>query len=120
MRVRRTGSSRLRALNCSPLLCTRARTSPPGWGYYPPPAAIDDIEENRARLCRLCDDPPQRPRANRQRPLRQAEDRSRDDEPLNLARPLVDLGDPRVPVIPLDGKLLRVAVPTEDLDRLTS
>src|SRR5439155_998814 len=45
--------------------------------------------------------------------------RAGDHEPLDLARSLVDLGDLRVAVIPLDGELLRVAVATEDLDRLS-
>src|SRR3712207_8938909 len=43
---------------------------------------------------------------------------SRDHEPLDLARPLVDLGDLRVAVVALDGELLRVAVAAQDLDRL--
>src|SRR5579872_3555434 len=42
----------------------------------------------------------------------------RDDEPLDLTRPLVDLGDLRVAVVALDRELLRVAVAAEDLDRL--
>src|SRR3954465_14121235 len=46
------------------------------------------------------------------------EDLARDHESLDLARPLVDLGDLRVTVVALDGKLLRVAVAAEDLDRL--
>src|SRR5207253_8009311 len=54
----------------------------------------------------------------RQSPLRQAEDRARDHEALDLARPLVDLGDLRVSVVALDRELLRVAVAAEDLDRL--
>src|ERR671927_2030609 len=48
----------------------------------------------------------------------QTEDRPRDDDALDLARPLVDLGDLRVPVVALDRELLRVAVAAEDLDRL--
>src|SRR5437588_12349974 len=54
----------------------------------------------------------------RERALRQAEDRARDHEALDLARPLVDLGDLRVSVVALDRKLLRVAVAAENLDRL--
>src|SRR5207249_11430800 len=46
------------------------------------------------------------------------EDAPRDHQPLYLARPLVDLGDLRVAVVPLDRELLRVAVAAEDLDRL--
>src|SRR6185437_6985396 len=52
------------------------------------------------------------------RPLLQPEDRAGDDEPLDLARSLVDLGDLRVAVVALDRELLRVAVAAEDLDRL--
>src|SRR5436190_18982801 len=54
----------------------------------------------------------------RQRALRQPEDRTRDHESLDLARPLVDLRDLRVAVVPLDRELLGVAVAAEDLDRL--
>src|SRR4051794_26928767 len=50
--------------------------------------------------------------------LLRAEDRARDHEPLDLARPLVDLRDLRVAVVALDRELLRVAVAAEDLDRL--
>src|SRR5258705_13893549 len=56
--------------------------------------------------------------ALRKSALRLAEDRARDHEPLDLARPLVDLGDLRVAVVALDRELLRVAVAAEDLDRL--
>src|SRR5439155_22064524 len=61
-----------------------------------------------------------RPSALRERSLLlpQAEDRTREHEPLDLARPLVDLGDLRVAVVPLDRELLRVAVAAQDLDRL--
>src|SRR6266540_6893162 len=45
------------------------------------------------------------------------QDLPRNDEPLDLARALVDLRDLRVAVVALDGKLLRVAVPAEDLHR---
>src|SRR4029453_19008772 len=50
--------------------------------------------------------------------LLEAEDRARDHEALDLARALIDLGDLRVAVVPLDRELLRVAVAAEDLDRL--
>ena len=40
------------------------------------------------------------------------------DEPLDLARALVDLGDLRVAVVALDGELLGVAVAAQDLNRL--
>src|SRR5919109_5325225 len=56
--------------------------------------------------------------ALRERLPPQPEDRARDHEPLDLARPLVDLGDLRVAVVALDRELLRVAVAAEDLDRL--
>src|ERR671933_2919621 len=56
--------------------------------------------------------------ALRERALLQPEDRARDHEALDLARALVDLRDLRVAVVALDGELLRVAVATEDLDRL--
>src|SRR5205814_4660021 len=46
------------------------------------------------------------------------EDLARDHEPLDLARPLVDLRDLRVAVVALDRELLRVPVAAEDLDRL--
>src|SRR3954447_927318 len=49
---------------------------------------------------------------------RLAEQRSRDHEPLDLRRPLVDLGHLGVAVVALDGELLRVAVTAEHLDRL--
>src|SRR5690606_13800406 len=42
----------------------------------------------------------------------------RDHDALDLARPLVDLRDPRVPIIAFDVVLLRVAVAAVDLDRL--
>src|SRR5919205_3803594 len=48
----------------------------------------------------------------------QTEDRPRDDDALDLARALVDLGDLRVAVVALDRELLRVPVAAEDLDRL--
>src|SRR5438034_2761044 len=51
-------------------------------------------------------------------PFRQSEDGAGDDEPLDLARALVDLRDLRVAVVALDRELLRVAVAAEDLDRL--
>src|SRR5207253_1870951 len=54
----------------------------------------------------------------RERALREAEDRARDHEALDLARALVDLRDLRVAVIALDRELFRVAVAAEDLDRL--
>src|SRR5262245_63401837 len=47
-----------------------------------------------------------------------SQDVSRDDEPSELPRALVDLGDLRVAVVPLDRELAGVAVPAEDLDRL--
>src|SRR5262249_28823808 len=53
-----------------------------------------------------------------ERLLAQAEDRAGDDEPLDLARPLVDLGDLCVAVVPLHRELLRVPVAAEDLDGL--
>src|SRR5919109_3312527 len=56
--------------------------------------------------------------ALRERLPPQPEDRARDHEPLDLARPLVDLGDLRVAVVALDRELLRVPVAAEDLDRL--
>src|SRR4051794_21422604 len=46
-----------------------------------------------------------------------AEQRAGDDQPLDLARALVDLGHLGVPVEPLGGELARVAVAAEDLDR---
>src|SRR3954452_19993530 len=49
---------------------------------------------------------------------RLAEERPRDHEPLDLRRPLVDLGDLGVAVVALGRELLRVAVAAEDLDRL--
>src|SRR5438132_14067877 len=54
----------------------------------------------------------------RDRPLAQPEDRPGDHEPLDLARPLVDLRDLRVAVVALNRKLLGVPVSAEDLDRL--
>src|SRR5690606_28620490 len=42
----------------------------------------------------------------------------RDDAALALARALVDLGDPRVAVVPLDGELGRIPVAAVDLDGL--
>ena len=45
-----------------------------------------------------------------------AEQRSRDDEPLDLLGPLVELGDLRVAHHPLDRELVDVAVAAEDLD----
>src|SRR6266566_10132061 len=32
----------------------RARAAPPGWGYHPPPSAIDDTAERPTSLCRFC------------------------------------------------------------------
>src|SRR2546430_7903227 len=57
-------------------------------------------------------------RLDGKRALRQPKDRACDYEPLDLARPLVDLRDLRVAVVPLDWELLRVAVAAEHLDRL--
>src|SRR5438874_7936758 len=45
------------------------------------------------------------------------EDLARDDQSLDLTRALVDLRDLCIAVVALDRKLLRVAVPAEDLDR---
>src|SRR4051794_13301622 len=47
-----------------------------------------------------------------------AEQRAGDDQPLDLARALVDLGHLRVAEVALGRELLRVAVAAEDLDRL--
>src|SRR5436305_2284924 len=47
-----------------------------------------------------------------------AQQRAGDHEPLDLARPLVDLGDLRVAVVALGGELLRIAVAAQHLDRL--
>src|SRR3954468_22173231 len=47
-----------------------------------------------------------------------AEQRAGDDEPLDLARALVDLRDLGVAVVALGGELLGVAVAAEDLDGL--
>src|SRR4051794_5777317 len=47
-----------------------------------------------------------------------AQQRAGDDEPLDLAGALVDLGDLGVAVVALDRELLGVAVAAEDLDRL--
>src|SRR5215210_6577715 len=41
-----------------------------------------------------------------------------DDEALDLAGSLVDLRDPRVAVVPLDGMVLHVPASAEDLDGL--
>src|SRR3954468_10089929 len=49
---------------------------------------------------------------------RLAQERPRDHEPLDLRRPLVDLGDLGIAVVALGRELLRVAVAAEDLDRL--
>src|SRR6185437_10504361 len=73
---------------------------PPGWGF------------SRACACTSMKSSPRHQRA-----FRQAEDRARDDQALDLARPLVDLRDLRVAVVPLDRELLGVAVPAEDLNR---
>ena len=51
-------------------------------------------------------------------PHRLAQQRAGDDQPLDLARALVDLGDLGVAVVALGGELLRIAVAAEDLDRL--
>src|SRR5581483_8792540 len=59
------------------------------------------------------------PSSLRELALSEPEDRARDHQALDLARPLVDLGDLRVPVVALDRKLCRVAIPAEDLDRLS-
>src|SRR5690348_1851902 len=59
-------------------------------------------------------------RLDGKRSLREAEDRARDHEALDLARALVDLRDLRIAVVALDRKLLRVAVSAEHLDRLGS
>src|SRR5439155_5859527 len=47
-----------------------------------------------------------------------AEQRAGDDQPLDLAGALVDLGHLRVAVVPLHRELTGVAVAAEDLDRL--
>ena len=49
---------------------------------------------------------------------RLAEQRPGDDQTLDLARALVDLGHLRVAVVALDRELLGVAIAAEDLDRL--
>src|SRR5829696_2329117 len=51
-------------------------------------------------------------------PHRLAQQRARDHEPLDLGRPLVDLGHLGVAVVALGRELARVAVAAEDLDRL--
>jgi hypothetical protein len=45
-------------------------------------------------------------------------ERARDEQPLDLARALVDLRDARVAVVPLDRVVREVAVAAMDLDRL--
>ena len=76
----------------------------------------------RRRACRSASgEPARRSRAAWPEPTRdwsQPEDAAGDHQALHLARALVDLGDLRVPVVALDGELLRVAVAAEDLDRL--
>src|SRR5437879_11968973 len=47
-----------------------------------------------------------------------AQELSGDDHALDLVRALVDLHDLRVPHIPLDRIVARVAIPAEDLDRV--
>src|SRR5438477_518100 len=89
MRVRRTGSSRFRM----PVAYGRAPTRDPG-------------RRRRDRRRALG------------RALLQAQQLAVDDEPLDLARALVDLGDLGVAVVALDRELLRVPVAAEDLDRL--
>src|SRR6476469_1384141 len=117
MRVRRTGSSRFRELTgCSKSARNwhrGVRTTPVAWnavggGSKPPPGW---------GFSRACACTPKRSSLRHQRAFRQAEDRARDDKALDLARPLVDLRDLRVAVVPLDRELLGVAVPAEDLDR---
>src|SRR5713101_5421892 len=110
MRVSRTGSSRLRRVVIASLRpCgDLARTRHPwerlwavssisvGGGCYPHPGGD-------ARACTyLC--------AGDERPVGEPQNRARDHEPLDLARPLVDLGDLRVTVVPLDRELLGVPV----------
>src|SRR4029079_11461332 len=45
-------------------------------------------------------------------------ERPGDDEPLDLLRSFVELGDLRVAHHPLDGELVDIAVSAEDLDRV--
>src|SRR5262245_10525928 len=136
MRVRRTGSSGARGL--TPVAYARPRPEPPlarhgigtksaqtrasllgsvdregggrgptqGWGCGSRPVLMGQVRGPGLSL------------GERSLLLPQSEDGAGDDEPLDLARALVDLGDLRVALVPLDGELLRVAVPAEDLDRL--
>src|SRR5712675_1425551 len=64
-----------------------------------------------AAPCTAIDPPPWRPSALSQQCVG-------DDQPLDLAGPLVDLGDPRVAEVALDVELFRVAHPPVDLERL--
>src|SRR5437762_10012473 len=119
MRVSRTGSSRLRELNgaCAESTRTRHRCERPtsvsspaeGGGCQPPPGW------GCVYACTTRGSPRS---AHHQGSFRHAEDAAGNHETLDLARPLIDLGDLRVAVVALHGKLLGVAVAAEDLDRL--
>src|SRR5919106_2934480 len=118
MRVRRTGSSRRLALTC--------QIPPPRHARRPRRVATEsDVSGIRHLLYRSKTCPSAwhllsagvGGRAGRRLTL-QLQDLPRDHDPLDLARALVDLGDLRVAVVPLDRELLRVAVAAEDLDRL--
>src|SRR5437868_404792 len=121
MRVRRTGSSRLRALTCGSAI-QRARESRHSFGTdryaesrYRRTQWVVGVHPHPGGDARACTS-----RGHRHRALRQTEYRPRDHGPLDLARPFVDLGHLRVPEVALDRELLREAVPAEDLDRLGS
>ena len=86
------GSSTPRTRRC------RWRSAPSGTGFATPPEADPRACPSLARGL--------------------AQQRAGDDEPLDLARALVDLGHLRVAVVALDRELLGVAVAAEDLDRL--
>src|ERR1700757_2388882 len=112
MRVRRTGSSRLRGLirpesddgeKSSRNRHPHARIEPVssvvvGGGCCPHPGG-----EARVYLTRPCAN--RSSRADGKRPLGEAEDRPGDHKALDLTRALVDLRDLRVAVVALDRKL---------------
>src|SRR5262249_10247863 len=80
---------------------------------FSPPSRVCSIETTRSRNIRVW-----AITVSSDRQPRILEDLPRDDQPVDLARALVDLGDPRVAKVALDRVLLGVAVAAVDLERL--
>src|SRR5262249_45348620 len=80
-----------------------------------PPSRACSIETTGSRNIRVCGISCGPPVGSSDRQTRVAKDLARDDQTVDLARPLVDLRDPRIAKVSFDGILLGVPVAAVDL-----